>query len=65
MPIDSDDIQLSNDAIGIGKALRIVGTGSTDVVITEDADFPNIKIVTVNSTGGSGGLTQQQIEGLI
>ncbi len=55
MPIESDDIQFSDDAKGIGRALRIVGTGSTDVTIDRDVDYPEIIVVTVHSSGGGGG----------
>lgn len=66
MPVETNDIQLSNDAKGIGKALRIVEGENIDLAFSNDADFPNIKILTITSSGGSsGGLTQQQIEGLI
>ena len=57
MPIEANDIQFNDDAIGIGRSLRIVATGSSSVVFTRDVDFPEIIIATIDSSGGGGGGT--------
>lgn len=57
MPIEPDDIKINEDALGVGKSIRFTGTGGASIVVSEDVEFPNIKIVTINSSGGGGGGT--------
>ena len=57
MPVEANDIQCNDDAIGVGRSLRIVGTGSAEVTFSRDIDFPEIIIATVYSSGSGGGGT--------
>lgn len=57
MPVEANDIQFSDDALGVGKALRIIGAGSSEVIFTRDLEFPEITIATIYSSGGGGGGT--------
>jgi hypothetical protein len=66
MPTEENDIIFDDGPEGLSRSIRFIEGNNVALTFGHDADFPKIKTVRIDAVvEGGGGLSQQQVEGLI
>jgi len=54
MPVEEDDIIFDDGPEGLSRSIRFIEGDNVTLDFNHDIDFPKIKTVTINATGGGG-----------